>query len=505
MTTPLPPVGIDAYAVHIPRLYVDLTGAWATDRANARGEDREAFVGKMTRGLGVRRMAVPDAHEDSATLAAMAAKKLIDATGIDPADVGYLAVGTETTVDQSKSLAAYVLGMLEKAYGRDLGDVACPQFQFACMGGTYALEAAANHVACAGGGEKPYAIVIATDVSKYALGSSGEYTQGAGAVAMLIARNPRLLALEPMAATVTRDERDFFRPNFRAEAVVDGKYSIDVYLDCIARAFDRYRARFEAREGRPFTERDAHAYLFHVPFPRMAEYAASRVLRRLEAKPDAPELEAGEARRKADRVVASSPAFKALFEAKVAPSLTLPSEVGNTYSAALYLALASFCERAVASDGELEGKRVVFCSYGSGASARVFSARFGVGVRGAVERALVGPALRDVADGGTRVALDVARYERLHGLRDEALSLPRGLLERLGDGGTLTADEARVLHAALAKPTFVPRPRPASVRPPLDEFALVAFGAGTGDGASRDDLGYRYYDFVRSGARVTPR
>ena len=40
------------------------------------------------------------------------------------------------------------------------------------------------------------AIVIASDVAKYELGSSGEYTQGAGAVSMLITSEPDLLAIE---------------------------------------------------------------------------------------------------------------------------------------------------------------------------------------------------------------------------------------------------------------------------------------------------------------------
>ena len=39
------------------------------------------------------------------------------------------------------------------------------------------------------------AIVIVSDIAKYDIGSAGEYTQGAGAVAILIKDNPRLLAL----------------------------------------------------------------------------------------------------------------------------------------------------------------------------------------------------------------------------------------------------------------------------------------------------------------------
>src|SRR5262245_12440189 len=118
--------GIDAIATYVPRLYLDLTGEWATAR--------NIEVGKVTQGVGVRKMAIPDAHEDAATLAAMAAKRLIDQTKINPADVDYIAVGTETTVDQSKSIAAYVQGMLARHYNVDLSHCGTPQFQFACIG-----------------------------------------------------------------------------------------------------------------------------------------------------------------------------------------------------------------------------------------------------------------------------------------------------------------------------------------------------------------------------------
>src|SRR6188768_1854709 len=91
-------VGIDAMAVHVPRLYMDLCGEWASTRASEMGEASvEQLVGKVRRGVGVEQMAVPDAHEDSATLAAMAAVRAIELGGIDPTQIGSIAVGTETT------------------------------------------------------------------------------------------------------------------------------------------------------------------------------------------------------------------------------------------------------------------------------------------------------------------------------------------------------------------------------------------------------------------------
>ena len=39
------------------------------------------------------------------------------------------------------------------------------------------------------------AIVIVSDIAKYDIGSAGEYTQGAGAIAILIKDNPRLVGI----------------------------------------------------------------------------------------------------------------------------------------------------------------------------------------------------------------------------------------------------------------------------------------------------------------------
>jgi hydroxymethylglutaryl-CoA synthase len=459
-------IGIDSIGVYVPRLYVDLTGEWAKTRAPVlSGGDVAKLVGKVTDGVGVTRMAVVDAHQDCATLAAMAAKRVIDAAGIDPRDIDYLAVGTETTVDQSKSIAAYVLGMLERHYGVSMAEAGAPQFQFACIGATYALESAVSRMR-AGDNTKPYSLVIASDVSKYPLCTAGEYTQGAGAVALLVSENPRVLVLERgLSSTVTRDERDFFRPNGQSHAVVDGKYSIDVYLDCMEAAFEGFAKRVEARLGigadRLYEAIDA--FLFHVPFPRMAEYASARVFGRLwEAAPEARarlalegvDASAAGSRKDYERALARSPLFRSAFARKVAPSLATAREVGNIYSGSLYLALASFLEETRGQN--LAGRRIVLGSYGSGASAKVLSGIVAPRYETLVSQLRVRDSLRPESEGGDRIPLSVADYERLHKLSD--------------------------------------RERGASVHAPRGEFALERLG--TSESAERTDVGYRYYGWV---------
>lgn len=437
---------------------MDLCGEWASVRAPELGEATvEGLVGKVRKGVGVEQMAIPDAHEDSATLAAMAAVKVIEQAGIDPRDVGSIAVGTETTVDQSKSIAAYVLGMLERRFGVELREAGAPQFQFACIGATYALEAAVNSFR-AGEAVKPYALVIATDISKYPLRTSGEYTQGAGAVAMLVSERPRLVALDPrVLATITRDERDFFRPNGLSTAVVDGKYSIDVYLDCIGEASRLFVRRAREALGAPSAQLDdiVQDFLFHIPFPRMAEYAALRVL----GEAWRPEIVRAE-RRAFEKQLAQDPRFVKLFAERVAPSLGLSRRIGNIYSGSMYLGLASLLENAT-DRALLRGRRVGFFSYGSGASARVFS---GVFVDPESYRPHVNDLLASSKDGGGRVSLGLEQYERLH-------------------GGPAPSD----LPLSLVQPAQ-------STVQPKNEFALVRIG--TESSPARTDVGYRYYDWV---------
>jgi hydroxymethylglutaryl-CoA synthase len=437
------PVGIDAIAVHVPRLYLDLCGEWAAVRAAALGETSvEALVGKLRRGVGVEQMAIPDAHEDSATLAAMAAARVIENAGIDPREIGAIAVGTETTVDQSKSIAAYVLGMLERRFGVDLREVGAPQFQFACIGATYALESVVNAFR-AGEATKRYGLVIATDVSRYPL------------VAMLVCEDPRLLAFDArVQATITRDERDFFRPNGLSTATVDGKYSIDVYLDCIGEAARLFRGRLGDLRGvdEPL-DRALNRLVFHIPFPRMAEYAALRVLGET-WHPDVPPSE----RRTFERELAKTERFKEFFASRISSSLELSRRVGNIYSGSMYLGLVSLLEN-TADAACLQGERVGFFSYGSGASARVFSGVF-VDPSSHVNHA------RKLVEGapGARVPLSLEQYEALHrGPHDPSLPL------------------------ALRQPA-------PSVLPPEGEFALRRVGTEVGD--RRTDLGYRYYDWV---------
>ena len=86
--------------------------------------------------------------------------------------------------------------------------------------------------------------MIVSDIAKYDIGSAGEYTQGAGAVAMLIKENPRLLAFDQkVTSTIIKNEYDFYRPCGKDTPVVNGTYSNLLYLIQVRKAFDSYKEK----------------------------------------------------------------------------------------------------------------------------------------------------------------------------------------------------------------------------------------------------------------------
>jgi len=330
--------GIEALSVHIPRHHLEMG-----ELARATGADPQ----KYTQGLGIQSMAVAAPDEDPVTMASEAAAALLRDYPVDPACVGLLVVGSESGVDEAKPIATFVHGLLGLPSSCRTFDT-----KHACYGATAALRLALDWCQARGARAGKKALVVASDIARYELGSPGEPTQGAGAVAMLVSDEPALLAIEPHPEAVyTEDVMDFWRPNYTSCARVDGQVSIQCYL----RSLERCWADFERHSGLGFD--DYEHLLFHVPFPKMA-FKAFRALHEREA-----------ARR---GVAPVGP--DALFAERTEPGLWVNRLVGNVYSGSLYLSLAGLLER---GDRRVEGARVGLFSYGSGCCAEWFSARVG--------------------------------------------------------------------------------------------------------------------------------
>ena len=198
-------VGIDDMAAYIPQLFLPI---------ETLAEARDLEYAKLNKGLGLEAMAVPDVGEDAATMMANAVRELIERNDLQPQDIGRMYLGTESALDGAKPTATYALEMLQSYFAEEYGpdcflhcDVV--DMTFACIGAVDALQNTLDWVRC---GEDRLGIVVASDVAKYELGSGGEYTQGAGAVAALVKTSPRLLAIDPTWGVGTRPVHDFFKP-----------------------------------------------------------------------------------------------------------------------------------------------------------------------------------------------------------------------------------------------------------------------------------------------------
>jgi hydroxymethylglutaryl-CoA synthase len=379
-------VGIEALAVAVPRRYIDLG-----DLARARGVD----PAKYTQGLGGSEMSVAEPGEDTASLAASAVAKLLAARGVDPSRIGMLVVGTETGIDHSKAVASYVQGMLRLPSAMRTFDC-----QHACYGGTAALNAVSEWIA-SGAGAGRVGIAVCSDIARYGLNTAGEPTQGAGAVAMLVSESPELLALDlGVSGTYSMDVHDFWRPLGRREAVVDGHYSIQCYLEAVSGSYRGWRARAVGRDlirsGELPSEQLARI-AYHVPFCKMARKAHAQVRRCDVEDGNGKPLDAAAEAEEAPRAAAS-------FEAQVAPSLGLSARVGNIYTGSLYLSVASLLHK---ESTLLAGKRIGLFSYGSGCVSEFFSGVVGQRAPAAIATAGLDRVLSD------RERIGIEEYTRI--------------------------------------------------------------------------------------------
>lgn len=387
-------IGIHALGLAIPRRYVDME-----ELARARGID----PGKYIQGLGAREMAVAEPGEDTVALAAQAARRALAASGVPASKLGMLVVGTETGVDHSKPVASFVHGLLGLPQAMRVYDT-----QHACYGGTAGLMAAVDWIA-SGAADGRAALVVCSDIARYGVGTAGEPTQGAGAVAMLVTTDPAIFELDlGISGTASSHVHDFWRPLGLREAQVDGHYSVQCYLDAVSAAYRGWRTRAIQREvirGDGMASERLARICYHVPFCKMARKAHLQVRRCDLEDAGAP----WDASAEETRGLAS-------FREQVEPSLGLCARIGNIYTGSLYLGLAGLLD---AQASALAGERLGLFSYGSGCTSEFFS---GVVARGAGERiaaARFGELL------ATRERISVAEYERIMALPPTAPLVPR--------------------------------------------------------------------------------
>ena len=455
-------VGIDALSFYVPSLYVPLEELAAC---------RDIPYEKLRRGLGLEKMSIPDINEDAASFAANALLRLIEDNAIDPREIGRIYLGTESAVDGSKPTATYAMGAVEEKLSGKWGDRAfrnCDvvDLTFACVGAVDAMHNCIDWVK-AGNGRK--AVVIASDLSKYELHSTGEYTQGAGAVAILISENPSILSFSDTWGVGTSSVGDFFKPRryfnkrdlavsllkesdedlseeqidsivsqapsefwndsstmvevFKEEPVFEGQYSNQCYSDRITEAM----VHFNKQTPSNFLK-DWDHLVFHLPYA----YHGRRIifsnwLTWIEENGELANLIAeigpvSDDRKSWERSASKSDMYRQFVKNKIEKGERASSLIGNMYTASIFMALLSLLRSCFLENEDISGSKVGFIAYGSGSKSKVFEGTIEDGWKEPVSKVNIFEQLE------RRSAIEVELYEKIHcGIQQDSVAAHSGI------------------------------------------------------------------------------
>ncbi len=380
-------IGIDSIGFHAPRYYVNLE-----ELAKKRNVDPD----KYRKGLLLKEMRLPEADEDIISIGLKAGYNALIRGDINPKEIDAIFVGTETITYAVKSVSnifAQLLNVSPNCLTQDIYN--------ACAGGTLATLNAIGLI------EKDVinkALVISADISSYPLWSPSEPTQGSGAVALVISRNPRIARFSKKFGIVSGNVNDFWRPANEENAQVFGHYSVDSYLKLQLDAYDNLIENIG--------EFYADYYAFHAPFSKLPIKCMRQIIQKrwinnisnlLKTKQKSltdsifkkldiflqdiivvPEYiyfnlkERGLSSQKLENL---SNWVMSNIKAKILPHLSVPMHFGNMYNAALWSQIQFIIE-----DYANENDTIYFGSYGSGATAIAGLLKLKSGFRKIVEK-----------------------------------------------------------------------------------------------------------------------
>ncbi len=426
--------GISHLAYDIPKIYLDIE-----EFSKKRGVDAE----KLKKGLGIYKMSICDVHEDTATMAGNALLKLITQNNIDPKSINRIYLGTESALDSSKPTATYAVDMVEQQLGeRVFVHTDVVDMTFACIGAVDVFQNALDYVRVH---PKHKAVVIASDFAKYDLESPGEYTQGAGAVAMLVEADPKLMVFDSVFGVGYKSEHDFFKPRryypvndetkayttdaklqvYREEPVFDGQFSNKCYQDRIREAYFHFKD-LKGVEGE--LHENWSGLIFHLPYAFHGKRIFSEIYQLEKDGVKAEDVKADLYDFEVLKNLSKSEEYRNFVSAKVLDAQKASSQIGNMYAASIFMSLIS--ELFYKKDKLTAKDKFGFIAYGSGSKSKVFEGELVEGFETEVEKFDL------EKDFDNRTAVDFETYEKLHKkIVEKSVVSPRNefVLEKVDD------------------------------------------------------------------------
>jgi len=339
--------GIVGYGVFVPSYRIKVE-----EIARVWGDNPES----ISKGLIVNEKSVPAPDEDTVTISVEAARHALSRSKIDPKKIGAVYVGSEShpyAVKPSATIVAEAINAAPELTAADL--------EFACKAGTAGIQAVMGMV---DSNMIEYGLAIGADTSQGAPGDALEYTASAGGAAYIIGKNATIADFET-TYSFTTDTPDFYR-----------------------------------REGMPYPSHGGRftgepAYFKHV------QGAAHGIFEKT-----------GTNASDYDYAVFHQPNGK--FYLKVGKKLGFTNEqikdglltpvIGNTYSGATPLGLASILDKAKPGD------KILAISYGSGSGSDAFTLTVNETIN---EKRDLAPKLQTMIDNKTYV--DYAIYAKYKG------------------------------------------------------------------------------------------
>jgi hydroxymethylglutaryl-CoA synthase len=396
-------VGVEDMSLYLPHIYLPIE-----DLAFKRNIPYE----KLYKGLGLEKMSFCDGDEDVATMGAEAIWSLIQSSKLEPEQIGRIYLGTESAIDGAKPTATYMVDMIERRWQKKgcLRNCDVVDMTFACIGAVDAMQNCIDWVSM-NPGQK--AIVVASDFAKYELGSTGEYTQGAGAVAILISDNPKLFSIHSKIGVATESVHDFFKPlrkvpvnSLKIEQieetegalqedqayfyfhhntpVFDGQFSNECYQQRISDAFQHFQS-INDKDGQVIDHWDK--IVFHLPYAAHARRICQPIF--LDSLIAAGKLGAFCAENQLDlsllsenpttfyKLMSKTEEYLSFAQDKLDEGARASSQTGNLYTASIFLSLMSTLH--YAAEGNEPIHEIGFFAYGSGSKSKVFSAKLSTG------------------------------------------------------------------------------------------------------------------------------